>query len=77
MVQLVWLSHLKPQVSTLCSAYLVAQFFLPTIQFLIHQLDISWFDTNKARVTLQLDTHKCPVVLVFVSPHLARVPPTL
>jgi hypothetical protein len=70
MAQLVWLSHLKLQVSTLCSASLVAQFFLLTIQFLIHQLDTSWFATNKAPVMLQLGTRKFLDALEFALQHL-------
>jgi hypothetical protein len=72
----VWLSHLKPQASRLCSASLAAQFFLLTIQFLIHQLDTSWFATNKVRGMLQPVTHKFLVALEFALQHLVRVQPT-
>jgi hypothetical protein len=54
----------------------VAQFFLHTIQFLIPQSDTSWFATNKAPDTLQLDTHKFLVALVSASQPLVLVQPT-
>jgi hypothetical protein len=76
MVRRVWSNHLKPQASTLCSAFLVARFFLLMIQFLIHQLDTSWFATNKARVMLQLDTHKFLVALEFALQLPVQVQPT-
>jgi hypothetical protein len=65
MAQRAWLNHLKPQASKLCSAFLVARFFLLMIQFLIHQLDTSWFATSKAQDTLQPDMHKFLVALEF------------
>jgi hypothetical protein len=76
MAQRVWSNHLRLQVSTLCSASLVAQFFLLTIQFLILQSDTSWFATNKAQVMLQLDMHKFLVAQAFASQLQAQVPPT-
>jgi hypothetical protein len=63
MVQQVWSNHLKPQASTLCSAFLVARFFLLTIQFLIQRSDTSSFATNKEQVMLQLDMRKFLVAL--------------
>jgi hypothetical protein len=66
MVQRVWSNHLKLQASTLCSVFLVAQFFLPTIQFLIQRSDTFLFATNKEPVTLQLDMPKFLVALECV-----------
>jgi hypothetical protein len=66
---------LKPQASTLCSAFLVVRFFLLTIQFLIHPLDISWCATNKVPVMLQLGMHKFLVALEFALPHQVQVQP--
>jgi hypothetical protein len=54
----------------------VAQFFLLTIQSLTHQLDTSWFATNKARVMLQLDMHKFLVAQAFASQLQDQVLPT-
>jgi hypothetical protein len=73
MAQLVWLSHLKLQVSTLCSASLVAQFFLLTIQSSIAVFATSWFAMNKAQDMLQLDMHKSLDVLVSALQHQAPV----
>jgi hypothetical protein len=54
----------------------VAQFFLLTIQFLIHLLDTSWFATNKAPAMLQLGTRKFLDALEFALQHLVLAQPT-
>jgi hypothetical protein len=46
------------------------------IQFLIQKSDTSWFATNKARVMLQLDTHKFLVALEFALQLPVQVQPT-